>query len=372
MGRQVGWTPFIFFIRQRGFPVAPGQEDHAFFRAWSDQITSLLAELLGECTEVALVDFPHHGNVGESAIWLGQIEVLQRLGVSVVYTCDVDRYDPATLRGKVGEGPILLQCGGNLGFLWPRHQRFRERVLEDFPHIRVIQFPQSIHFEGKDAISQVRSRFHARPDCHLILRDHPSLEFAGHHLNLPVYLAPDAGFSPGPFSRLPPASGTPLHSRVDREAPDERVPNPRSNGLRPKDWLEDDPTPAFGLDRILRGIFVDRPRLGRPLLRLYPPSWFQTNFARARVDRGVRFLSEGRVVITHRLHGHILCSLLEIRHFLSDNSNGKVRSYLDTWTHQLSTPEWRESQEEAIRRALEDIEEGPGGDGEPKPRWDWV
>jgi exopolysaccharide biosynthesis protein PssK len=37
-------------------------------------------------------------------------------------------------------------------------------------------------------------------------------------------------------------------------------------------------------------------------------------------------------VITDRLHAHILCLLMDIPHVVVDNSYGKVRSFVETWT----------------------------------------
>jgi pyruvyl transferase EpsO len=53
---------------------------------------------------------------------------------------------------------------------------------------------------------------------------------------------------------------------------------------------------------------------------------------RARVWRGCENLSRGRVVITDRLHGHILCLLLGIPHVVLDNSYGKISAFIETWT----------------------------------------
>ena len=54
--------------------------------------------------------------------------------------------------------------------------------------------------------------------------------------------------------------------------------------------------------------------------------------ARARVLRGCRLLSSGRVVITDRLHAHILSLLLGIPHAVLDNTYGKLGRFLDVWT----------------------------------------
>jgi pyruvyl transferase EpsO len=59
--------------------------------------------------------------------------------------------------------------------------------------------------------------------------------------------------------------------------------------------------------------------------------------ARARVLRGCGLLSSGRVVITDRLHAHILSLLLGIPHAVLDNSYGKLGRFLEAWTGTAAT-----------------------------------
>jgi pyruvyl transferase EpsO len=90
----------------------------------------------------------------------------------------------------------------------------------------------------------------------------------------------------------------------------------------PVDWLRDDATILIRLERWLRahqtGVRL-RNRLRRRL-------------ASERLVRGCVMLSQGRLVVTDRLHAHILCLMMGIPHVLVDNNYGKVRSFVDTWT----------------------------------------
>ena len=66
------------------------------------------------------------------------------------------------------------------------------------------------------------------------------------------------------------------------------------------------------------------------------PAWMASllrrKAAEQHVARGRALLSQGRVVLTDRLHGHILCVLLDIPHVLLDNSHGKVSNFHVRWT----------------------------------------
>jgi exopolysaccharide biosynthesis protein PssK len=62
---------------------------------------------------------------------------------------------------------------------------------------------------------------------------------------------------------------------------------------------------------------------------------------------GCRLLARGKVVVTDRLHGHILSLLLGIPHVLLDNSYGKLRHFHETWTWSMPRVRWVESSAEA-------------------------
>jgi pyruvyl transferase EpsO len=43
-------------------------------------------------------------------------------------------------------------------------------------------------------------------------------------------------------------------------------------------------------------------------------------------------VSSAEVVVSDRLHAHILCTQLEIPHVMVDTRFGKISSFIDTWT----------------------------------------
>jgi pyruvyl transferase EpsO len=89
---------------------------------------------------------------------------------------------------------------------------------------------------------------------------------------------------------------------------------------------------------------------------LRPGLW--DGLARERVDRGCAILSSGKVAITDRLHGHILCLLLSIPHVVLDNSYRKVSSFYETWTEASDLAHWAETPDEAVKLAGELIAKG--------------
>ena len=73
--------------------------------------------------------------------------------------------------------------------------------------------------------------------------------------------------------------------------------------------------------------------------------------ARRRLRVGCRLLARGKVVITDRLHAHVLCLLLGIPHVLLDNNYGKVRRVHETWTADAPDMRWAASPSEALPAA---------------------
>lgn len=269
---------------------------------------------------VCLIDFPNHSNVGDSAIWLGELQLLSDLGhPSLAYTCDLEDYDAATLRMAAPEGTILINGGGNFGDLWVRHQDFRERVLVDFPDRPIVQLPQSIHFDSSERLDQARRAIARHRHFTLIARDHQSFERAS-IFECPSVLSPDCAFALGPLAIVQqPAHPLVALLRTDKTAVDmTEVASNFPDRTRSTDWLEEKTIEVAAL-----GAFVHR-REGVNEAR--------RRMAEMRLARGLEILGSGRKVVTNRLHGHILSLLLGRPNFVIDNRIGKVGSFIKTWT----------------------------------------
>jgi pyruvyl transferase EpsO len=275
---------------------------------------------------LALVDFPNHPNVGDSAIWLGEAEWLRSNANVRRYVCDLDTYDPRALRARLPEGPILLHGGGNFGDLWPRHQRLREAVIRDFPDRPVIQLPQTLHFDNPAALDDAARLFNAHEHFTLMVRDDRSLELASRAFRATAVLCPDMAFClalPPPPQQRP--QGVVFLKRTDREAPVSLSSQVPADAVV-VDWLDEWPSERWA-SRLYKLAAIRYPnRFAAIAPRVVD------GIAARRLVRGVRLLSTGQRVITDRLHAHILCLLLGIPHTVIDNSYGKLSSFIETWT----------------------------------------
>jgi exopolysaccharide biosynthesis predicted pyruvyltransferase EpsI len=299
-----------------------------------------LRELLLACLDahldgarrVAVLDFPDHGNVGDSAIWLGEREALRALGVEVVYVSSCDTYDRGTLIRRLGStGVVLLHGGGNFGDLYPRHQAFREQVLDDLPDHTVVQLPQTVWFDRPERLERTRAAVERHGRFSMLVRDRASAELA--HAVVPG----EVSICPDPATALTLArAGAPTTDvlwllRTDKEAPTSRRGRVAdAAGSVRADWPED-PLPVKARVWATRQTGHLTSRLALPPVARSCDAETWDARARARVDRGVALLSSAHVVVTDRLHGHILSDLLDLPHVALDNSYGKIATYTRCW-----------------------------------------
>jgi pyruvyl transferase EpsO len=299
-------------------------------RGLDARIEACLGPLVEPCRPFALVDFPAHANVGDSAIWAGEIAFFRRRGLSPTMVTLEDA-DPAALRRAIGDGTVFIHGGGNFGDLWPTHQDMRDRLCHALPGNRIVQLPQSLHFASPARLARTAEAIAAHGDVVLLVRDEPSLAIARAHFRCEVMLCPDMAFCLGPQARR----GEAMHdllvlARTDHEAASSAQQDDPLASLR-LDWLSEPQdfvarerrkallTSPFALG--LRAADVEAQRVR-----------FWNRLAMARLERGLALLSSGRVVATDRLHAHILCLLLGIPHVVADNSYGKLRRFIAAWT----------------------------------------
>ena len=316
-------------------------------------VDDVLRPLVSSSTRIALLDFPSHTNVGDSAIWLGQLASLARVGAPApCYTCDARTYDRRALAQRIGDGTILLSGGGNLGDLWETHQLFRERVIAHFPANPIVQLPQSIRFQSRETLARARAVLGRHSRFTLLVRDTESLSVARRELGTTSVLAPDMAFGLEPLTRVAPAAHEIVWlkrgDQEDRWAADD----PTLRDAAPRlDWVGETRTPLIRLHDALSRFAARRPAAQGALQPLLSSAY--PRLARARLDRGLRLLGSARVVVTDRLHGHILALLLGVPHVVLPDRNRKLRSFIDAWTSSSPLLRWADSPREVAALARE-------------------
>ena len=300
------------------------------FAGWRWQIDAILADAVPH-GPLALVNFPNHRNAGDPAIWLAEREALARVG-PVRYRCSWDGFSHRALRRRVGDGAILLNGGGNFGDLYAGQQGLREHILATCRANPVVQLPQSIWFDDPANLDRVRRLIAGHGQVTILCRDRRSEHLAREQFEARVVYCPDMvlGWALAPRP-APPAVDVLWLARRDPEAvapPPDAAPD-----VEVCDWLA--PLPgerewpagrrlAWEITNRWPGAARRAPRLASATWRL-PASRFEP-LAEAWVARARRVLARGRVVVTDRLHAHVLALGMGIPTVVLDSSYGKVHA----------------------------------------------
>lgn len=280
-----------------------------------------------------LLPVPLHGNVGDSAILLATVDLLASLGwPPPTLMSDQETFDPEEIGRRIGRGPILLMGGGNFGDLYPSEHRVREQVFASLPDNPVVQLPQSVRFESEGAVRRTAEALAGREGQTILVRDAASQRWLSEHLpQMNAVLCPDIAFGIGPMVRPEPVVDVVRLLRQDQES--SIASGDGGPGREVVDWLTDSPHRTIAAERRLREMghhwAVLRPMTNRLREGLH------LRIAALRLRRGVLTLGRGRVVITDRLHGHIMCVLLGIPHAVLNDRHGKISGFVKEWTEAL-------------------------------------
>jgi pyruvyl transferase EpsO len=312
----------------------------------------------------ALVDFPAHSNVGDAAIWLGELRAMREIfGAAPAYVSKLDDFDAAACRAAIGDGPIFVHGGGNFGDLWPAHHEFRLRLLADFPERAIIQLPQSIHFRDPAGVAATARAITAHGNFTLLVRDQASLGIA-QSFGCSAALCCDLALYLGAKARpTPPRADVICLLRTDGERALAEPPPPATPHRLVVDWLGESRSRVRG-SRVLAILAA---AAGGHLARHHLQAASFEAAAEARVRRGLRLLSEGRVLVTDRLHAHILAVLLGMPHAVLDNNYGKISSFIFAWTRLCPRMTTHTSLREALQWAEDEARFGSRSAGGTEP-----
>jgi pyruvyl transferase EpsO len=269
---------------------------------------------------VHLLDIPVYGNVGDLLILKGTEKFLKDNKVRVAGISSIHNFRDDIQPGDV----ILFQGGGNFGDLYPVHQLHRESVIAKYRNNRVIVLPQSIHFESAEAFDACAAALQLHPDLHILVRDVGSFKSAL-RMTGNCHLMPDMAHQLYSPKVRPAQNGLRLlFQRQDKESSARKV---EMTWDTKTDWdlliAAEMETICF-FRRQLERFF--RFKMDWLVMRL----WLV--YKNRLIAKAEKFFLEHDFVITDRLHGHILASLLNIPNCVMDNSYGKNSGYVQAWT----------------------------------------
>jgi pyruvyl transferase EpsO len=298
-------------------------------------------------------------------IWLGNIFYLTQVRQAKIdYVCTKGSgFSESKFLSRSKEGPILLHGGGNFGDIWPDFQKFRERIIQQYKDRPIVILPQTIYYSSEEALEQSAKVLNEHPDLTIFVRDDRSFKIAQEaFVKCKVYKAPDMAFQmvDVPKKNLNPARSNrtlylcrndvemnynfkPQNIPIENLDVDDWISFNWMSKI-PKDWIY-----VPGLVRIVRegwqrGLKTPQEWLSRQSWQwLHPDASVFNQVHRPELHRkswgymhsGIYQLQGYDLVITNRLHVHILCLILNIPHILLPGSYYKIPAFYHTWTSQI-------------------------------------
>ncbi|XP_067658289.1 uncharacterized protein [Haliotis asinina] len=296
---------------------------------------NIFTDLFGGAKYALLFDVADYENKGDPAISTGEIYFLRRMGIKLIYYCmtskctkwNINRSFGIAKKYPLNQTIVLLQGGGNI-FSYEGLDILREQVLNRFTEHRVVLFPQSVWMRySEEKTKHYANVYNSHPHLTITIRDRMSLEKARNVLTHPrLILIPDMAFEIGSVERfVSPTFDILWMRRGDDESTRYQLPFiPQNISYHVADWIE-----------------------------WVTPKSPAMEYAFHMATNGMLFLQRGRVVITDRLHGHILSTLLGIPHVILDNNYHKVSSYRTSWTKGVPYIKEAKDSKMALAMALE-------------------
>lgn len=284
--------------------------------AMREKVWSGLDTLHADVTSVTVVDFPDHNNVGDSAIYLGELAYWRESGRQIDHVYSQHGYNPAV---DTSTSALAIHGGGNFGGLYPTHSDFRYGLSSATPNERtIVQMPQSVEFVGESDRIRYRETLGARPATRIAVRDESSCkELEG--LAAEIVMVPDAFHAAGFIDANEPTTDVVYLLRQDKES---ALDGEASQGL---DWKGLGLLERVGQRLRHRGLGpLPASRFNRT-----PAAWAEQ--ANLRFRGGVDLLAPAEVVVTDRLHAMLIALQMGRRVIAVDNNVHKLSRYIDAW-----------------------------------------
>ncbi len=280
---------------------------------------------------ILYADIPIHLNVGDLLINLAAETLFVDHGIEVQDRVSLD--NPQRLfRGRQGrDGTVVLHGGGNFGDLYPRHETFRQRVLESFPDRAVVLLPQTVHYQDRGRLRHDMRRWSGHRKLVFMVRDEPSLELVRPFLGERAVLVPDLVH----YLRCRPAWLTPTRparstAQLMMARRDIECPGPCRSRLNTHvfDWDDLCGPAEFGHFALAARLI----RFDNAVALPFDPIWAWYPGRNRLIRKAVAHFGAASAVMTNRLHGMLLALMMGVPVQVRDNSYGKLTSYITSWS----------------------------------------
>ncbi len=298
-----------------------------YFRAIKNRIKLLYHNTIGRLIErkrikkkyhlqrgkrnIVIWGTPNHDNLGDYAIAEAEKVLFHRYAPECNLFC-VDMTDSVRDMNVLkkllkAEDMMILTGGGNLGNQYMDDERIRRNVIQNFPHCRVVLFPQTMYFtpdeEGIKEQRQTREIYNAHKDLWMAARDKKSYNDMKELFSCQVRLLPDVVLTMKPFEPMH-RQGALLVLRSDLES---TLNEEKRDTL--KRLLKD----KYGLVKETDTTTTNIPK--------------HTEIQEMLMAKWKEF-QQAQLIVTDRLHGMIFAALAQTPCIVLSNYNHKLR---ETW-----------------------------------------
>jgi pyruvyl transferase EpsO len=280
------------------------------------------------------MDLPYHANIGDTLIWEGEIQFIKQYlqKYKLLYACS---QWTCTYPNIGNDTIILLHGGGNFGDVWRSSQQFKLEIISKYPDNKIIIFPQTVWYDNKETLEEDAFSFSRHKHLTICARDKKSYEILKKYFYTnSILLVPDMAFCipDGDLKSF-------LVKRKNKTLFLRRTDKELSIIINYSDYISEREIDIHdwpSMERCRASYFLLRCFLwaGRKIPVIFPKladMYASIFFKSAMIKTGVRFLSNYDKIYTTRLHGAILCCLLESPCILFDNSYGKNSNFFETW-----------------------------------------
>lgn len=347
--------------------------DNYMINSVPENIKELLHQALGRLEpfeQCALLNYPDYPNIGDHLIGLGTLFYLTDVRkTNIKYIASIGNFSGSVMEKKIGKAPILLQGGGNLGDLWYEHQKFREQIISEYRNQPVIILPQSIYFAEEANLRNAANIFNSHPNLTLFTRDDYSYELAIQYFsNCQVIKAPDMALQlvkmPGLSFDEGKEKSILYHCRKDKEL--NQTSSPVFIDLPNiviQDWYTTEDgnkyyqeTSSTQVNQLItqickswqQGTVIPPECIAQQRWKYFHPYAYKLNtiyqplFKSSLIHKSWMYMHQGisqfkqySLIITNRLHGHILCILMGIPHIFLPNAYYKNEAFYEAWTSSI-------------------------------------
>ncbi len=264
-------------------------------------------------SDALLLNVPTHGNLGDHAITVAQIEFLKSVKKDIsIYELtgsSFKKHKKRLIKEAGQDKLILIHGGGNIGSLWPNEELTIRNIVKSFPSNRVIIFPQTVTFdmasqEGIRFFEESKNVYSSHKSLTLFVREEKSLEFMKKNMpDVDCLMVPDIVLSYNPDIEKGTREGVLLclRSDIEKALSEENI----------HDILEC-LSNKYANDKI---VFTDT----------VVEHDVKIDERQLVLDNKFRQFSEAELIVTDRLHGMIFAFVTKTPCIALGNINGKVK-----------------------------------------------